>query len=100
MNKGVVSSQPLYAMAQLCFHFPSSLVESCGKINIHLSASSQFVRIDSDDEGDCEDLLFPGEGEVTDAAVVLLRKKMSGKYTLFKVWSNFESKWNIYFSRI
>ena len=64
---------------------PSSLVESCGKINIYLSASSQFVRIDSDDEGECEDLLFPGEGEVTDAAVVLLRKKMSGKYTLFKV---------------
>ena len=45
----------------------------------------QFVRIDSDDEGKCEELLFPGEGEVTDAAVVLLRKKMSGKYTLFKV---------------
>lgn len=68
---------------------PSSLVESCGKINIHLSASSQFVRIDSDDEGECEDLLFPGEGEVTDAAVVLLRKKMSGKYTLFKVIKQF-----------
>ena len=30
-------------------------------------------------------MLFPGEGEVTDAAVVLLRKKISGKYTLFKV---------------
>lgn len=45
---------------------------------------SEFVRINSDDEGECEDLLFPGEGEVTDAAVVLLRKKMSGKYTLFK----------------
>lgn len=45
----------------------------------------QFVRIDSDDEGECEEPLFPGEGEVTDAAVVLLRRKMSGKYTLFKV---------------
>ena len=55
-----------------------------GKL-ILFSASPQFVRIDSDDEGECEDLLFPGEGEVTDAAVVLLRKKMSGKYTLFKV---------------
>lgn len=32
--------------------------------------------------------MFPGEGEVTDAAVVLLRKKMSGKYTLFKVGNN------------
>ena len=43
------------------------------------------MRIDSDDEGECEEPLFPGEGDVTDAAVVLLRKKMSGKYTLFKV---------------
>jgi len=45
---------------------------------------SEYVRIDSDDEGECEEPLFPGEGDVTDAAVVLLRKKMSGKYTLFK----------------
>ncbi|KAJ7357847.1 hypothetical protein OS493_022665 [Desmophyllum pertusum] len=45
---------------------------------------AEYVRIDSDDEGECEEPLFPGEGEVTDAAIVLLRKKMSGKYTLFK----------------
>ena len=29
--------------------------------------------------------MFPGEGEVTDAAIVLLRKKINGKYTLLKV---------------
>ena len=54
---------------------------------IYLSPPLQYVRIDSDDEGECEEPLFPGEGEVTDAAIVLLRKKMSGKYTLFKVSS-------------
>ena len=47
--------------------------------------SLQLLRIDSDDEGECGEHLFPGESEVTDAAIVLLRKKMSGKYTLFKV---------------
>ena len=45
----------------------------------------QFIRIDSDDEGECEDMLFPGESDTTDAAIVLLRKKWNGKYTLFKV---------------
>ena len=45
----------------------------------------QFIRIDSDDEGECEDMLFPGESDTTDAAIVLLRKKLNGKYTLFKV---------------
>ncbi|XP_068688974.1 serine-rich adhesin for platelets-like isoform X2 [Montipora foliosa] len=45
---------------------------------------SEFIRIDSDDEGECEDMLFPGESDTTDAAIVLLRKKLNGKYTLFK----------------
>ena len=45
----------------------------------------QHVRIDSDDDGECDDLLFPCESDVTDAAVVLLRKKLNGRYTLLKV---------------
>ena len=48
----------------------------------------QFCHVDSDDDGQCPELLFPGEGEVTDAALVMLRKKMNGKYTLFKVKMN------------
>ena len=43
--------------------------------------------MDSDDDGECPDHLFPGEGEVTDAAMVMLRKKTNGKYTLFKASS-------------
>lgn len=45
---------------------------------------SEYLRIDSDDDGECGDLLFPCESDITDAAVVLLRKKLNGRYTLLK----------------
>ncbi|XP_032239037.2 uncharacterized protein LOC5513651 isoform X2 [Nematostella vectensis] len=44
----------------------------------------EHVTIDSDDEGLCEDPLFPCETEATDAALVMLRKKINGKYTLYR----------------
>jgi hypothetical protein len=41
--------------------------------------------IDSDEENALDEPFFPSDSEATDAALVMLRKKMNGKYTLFKV---------------
>ena len=54
-------------------------------ISFHEFSLLQYLRIDSDDDGECGDLLFPCESDITDAAVVLLRKKLNGRYTLLKV---------------
>jgi len=43
--------------------------------------------IDSDDDNNVDEPLFPTEADATDAALVMLKKKMNGKYTLFRVCS-------------
>lgn len=43
----------------------------------------QAVQVNSDDEDDC--LQFPKVSEITDASLLLLKRKSNGKYTLFRV---------------
>ncbi|XP_020907959.1 uncharacterized protein LOC110246012 [Exaiptasia diaphana] len=46
---------------------------------------SEPKTVDSDEDTNFEEYpLFPSDAEATDAALVMLKKKMNGKYTLFK----------------
>ncbi|KAK3742178.1 hypothetical protein QZH41_012073, partial [Actinostola sp. cb2023] len=49
-----------------------------------VSGLSEPKIIDSDEDNAVEEPLFPSEADATNAALVMLRKKMNGKYTLFK----------------
>ena len=67
-----------------------SIAQSITLPAMSYSSHLQPVKIDSDDEGEFEDIsLFPGEGDITDACLLLLKKKLNGKYTLFKVRKTF-----------